>query len=105
MVYMDMFLIYKALSNSNYLRVMMSLFAVKCLLSVCSHNSALPSLCPPGDHLSDGVCRGLVCLQSQPRYCQELDLLTKKESELQVDAFNSDFQRVRGQKDAPNHPF
>ena len=28
------------------------------------------------------------------------DLLTKKESEQKVDAFSSDFQRMRGQKDS-----
>jgi len=36
---------------------------------------------------------------------KQLDLLTKKESELQVDAFSSDFQHMGGQKDSPDHPF
>ena len=34
-----------------------------------------------------------------------LDLLTKKESEQKVEAFSSDFQHMRGQKDSPDHPF
>ena len=33
------------------------------------------------------------------------DLLAKKKSKLQVDVSSSDFQRMLGQKDSPDHPF
>ena len=59
---------------------------------VC-RNFILPEFCKP-------------CLFFPPFNLRNLsDLLTKKKSELKVDAFSSDFQRTRGQKDSPDHPF
>ena len=59
---------------------------------VC-RNFILPEFCKP-------------CLFFPPFNLRNVsDLLTKKKSELKVDAFSSDFQRTRGQKDSPDHPF
>ena len=47
----------------------------------------------------------LNCWYSFYRVLSRVGPVDKKESELKVDAFSSDFQRMRGQKDSSNHPF
>ena len=48
--------------------------------------------------------RRLEIFQDEFDYQVFLEIL-KKESEQKVEAFSSEFQHMRGQKDSPDHPF